>query len=132
MAILQWSPRQRELQSGHNQVAGQGQGNIQDSQAGEGGGSLGRAEESTQWQEDELWEDGAWNEVTDNRKNLLLSFFYVFLILILFFKRYSRREGFFKKLDKEKNKPNKYGKQLVFQFSEKVVNNFDWKWRFDI
>lgn len=44
--------------------------------------------------------------------------------------RYSRREGFFKKLDKEKNKPNEYGKQLVFQFSDKVVRDFEWKWSF--
>ena len=41
--------------------------------------------------------------------------------------RYSRSEGFFKKLDKEKNKPNEYGKQFVFQFSDKVVQNFVWK-----
>ena len=46
--------------------------------------------------------------------------------------RYSRREGFFKKLDKEKNKPNEYGKQLVFQFSEKVIKNLDWKWSFSL
>jgi len=44
--------------------------------------------------------------------------------------RYSRREGFFKKLEKEKNKPNEYGKQLVFQFSDKVVKDLDWKWSF--
>ena len=49
---------------------------------------------------------------------------------INFYERYSRREGFFKKLDKEKNKPNEYGKQLVFQFSDKVVKNLDWKWSF--
>ena len=29
-----------------------------------------------------------------------------------------------------KNKPNESGKQLVFQFSDKVVKNFDWKWSF--
>ena len=57
--------------------------------------------------------------------NQELNFFFLFT-------SYSRREGFFKKLDKEKNKPNEYGKQLVFQFSEKVMNNYQWKWSFKI
>ena len=46
--------------------------------------------------------------------------------------RYSRKEGYFKKIDKEKDKPNEYGKQLVFQFSEKVMKNIEWKWSFSI
>ena len=61
--------------------------------------------------------------------SLRLAFFIIVEIYVL---RYSRREGFFKKLDKEKNKPNEYGKQLVFQFSEKVVNNMECKWKFAI